>query len=60
MAAEKKQILTVKNIRNVNMENILSASPRSFRMKNGEAFPITRKYAAAKDIFLKYKFKEGD
>ena len=44
----------------VNMENILSASPRSFRMKNGEAFPITRKYAAAKDIFLKYKFKEGD
>lgn len=25
MAAEKKQILTVKNIRNVNMENILQS-----------------------------------
>lgn len=44
----------------VNMDNILSASPRSFRMKNGVTFPITRKYAAAKDQFLKYKFKEGD
>lgn len=44
----------------VNMDNVLSAAPHSFRMKNGADFPITRKYAAAKDLFLKYKFKEGE
>lgn len=42
----------------VNMRNIVSISHQCFKMKNGAEFPITRKYAAAKDIFLKYKFKE--
>ena len=44
----------------VNMRNILSISHQCFEMKNGAKFPITRKYAATKDIFLKYKFREGD
>jgi len=44
----------------VNMKNILSATPRSFKMKNGAEFPITRKYAGTKDIFLKYKFRESE
>ncbi len=41
----------------VNMKNILSVTARGFKMKNGSEFPVTRKYAAAKDIFLRYKFR---
>ncbi len=41
----------------VNMKNILSVTARGFKMKNGAEFPVTRKYAAAKDIFLRYIFR---
>lgn len=41
----------------VNMKNIRSVTVRGFKMKNGSEFPITRKYAAARDLFLKYKFE---
>ncbi len=41
----------------VNMKNILSVTTHGFKMKNGSEFPITRKYAAAKDIFLRYKLR---
>lgn len=44
----------------VNMDNILSIVHQCFKMKNGAEFPITRKYAATKDVFLKYKFREGE
>ena len=44
----------------VNMRNILSISHQCFEIKNGAKFPITRKYAATKDIFLKYKFRGSD
>lgn len=44
----------------VNMKNILSVSHQCFKMKNGAKFPITRKYAATKDVFLKYKFSERE
>lgn len=40
----------------VNMKNIVSVTKRGFKMKNGEEFPVTRKYTDAKDMFLKYKF----
>lgn len=43
----------------VNMKNILSVTARGFKMKDGAEFPITRKYANAKDLFLKYKFGKG-
>lgn len=44
----------------VNMQNILCLTTRGVRMKNGAEFPITRKYAAAKDLFLKYKFEGAE
>lgn len=40
----------------INMKNILSVTARGFKMKNGSEFPVTRKYSAARDMFLKYKF----
>lgn len=40
----------------VHLDNVLSISPHGFRMKNGEEFPITKKYIAAKDAFLRHKF----
>lgn len=43
----------------VNMKNILSVTSRRFKMNDGSEFPITRKYAGAKDMFLKYKFEKG-
>ena len=39
----------------VNMDNIHSVTARGFKMKNGAEFPVTRKYAAARDKFLKRK-----
>lgn len=41
----------------VNRENIALANARSFKMKNGEEYPITRKYSDAKIKFLNGKFK---
>lgn len=40
----------------VHLDNVLSVSPYGFRMKSGEEFPITKKYIAAKESFLRYKF----
>ena len=39
----------------VNMDNIHSVTAHGFKMKNGAEFPVTRKYAAARDKFLKLK-----
>lgn len=41
----------------VNMENIFSVTASGFRMKNGAEVPVTRKYAEARDIFLKWKLE---
>ncbi len=43
----------------INLDNVLSISPYGFRMKNGEEFPITKKYIAAKESFLRHKFGGG-
>lgn len=43
----------------VNLDNVLSISPYGFRMKNGDNFPVTKKYIAAKESFLRYKFGGG-
>lgn len=43
----------------VNMRNILSVTAKGFKMTDGSEFPITRKYATAKEMFLKYKFGKG-
>lgn len=40
----------------VNMENIRAVTARGFKMNNGTEFSVTRKYATAKDMFLRYKF----
>lgn len=40
----------------VNLDNVLSIAPHGFRMKSGEEFPITKKYIAAKEAFLRHKF----
>lgn len=43
----------------VNLDNVLAISPYGFRMKNGDEFPITKKYNAAKESFLRHKFGGG-
>ena len=43
----------------VNTDNIFTATPRGFKMKNGEEIPITRKYADAKIKFLNAKIKSN-
>ncbi len=44
----------------INMKNILSVTARGFKMRNGSEFPVTRKYAGARDLFLKYKFGRSE
>lgn len=41
----------------INTNNITTATTRVFKMKNGEEYPITRKYADAKIKFLNLKIK---
>lgn len=42
----------------VNMDNIMAVTSHGFKMKNGEEYPITRKYSDAKVKFLNAKIKK--
>lgn len=41
----------------INMYNIMSTTSQGFKMKNGDEYNITRKYADAKVRFLNYKIQ---
>lgn len=42
----------------VNMDNIMTVTSRGVKMKNGDEYPVTRKYADAKIKFLNAKIKD--
>lgn len=42
----------------VNVDNIMTVTPRGFKMKNGGEYPVTRKYADAKIKFLNAKIQK--